>query len=106
VRVLGLAFDPDFATNHYVYVFVTVSDHEQQIVRFTDQNSIGTQRTLILGGLPTAGINHDGGALAFGPMEDLLRYRRQRDQTRSRWRSHLARRESRTLQQGRQRPRG
>jgi glucose/arabinose dehydrogenase len=65
--VLGLAFDPDFATNHYVYVFVTVSGHEQQIVRFTDQNSIGTQRTLILGGLPTAGINHDGGALAFGP---------------------------------------
>lgn len=65
--VLGLAFDPDFATNHYVYVFVTVSATEQQIVRFTDQGSIGTERTLIIGGLPTRGRNHNGGALAFGP---------------------------------------
>src|SRR4051812_37776388 len=36
--VLGLAFAPDYTTNHYVYVFVTVSDHEQQILRFTDQD--------------------------------------------------------------------
>ncbi len=64
--VLGLAFDPDYATNRYVYVFVTVSSSEQRIVRFTDQNNLGTQRTTILGGLPTKGANHDGGALAFG----------------------------------------
>lgn len=65
--VLGLAFDPDFETNHYVYVFVTVSSTEQQIVRFTDQGSIGAERTLIVGGLPTNGRNHNGGALGFGP---------------------------------------
>jgi glucose/arabinose dehydrogenase len=65
--VLGLAFDPDYATNHYVYVFVTVSNTEQQILRFTDQNGQDIQRTTILANLPTAGINHDGGALGFGP---------------------------------------
>ncbi len=65
--VLGLAFDPDYATNRFVYVFVTVSASEQRIVRFTDQDSTGTQRTNILTGLPTLGANHDGGALGFGP---------------------------------------
>jgi glucose/arabinose dehydrogenase len=65
--VLGLAFDPDYATNRYVYVFVTVSSTEQQIVRFTDQANVGTQRTVIIPNLPTHGANHDGGALAFGP---------------------------------------
>lgn len=65
--VLGLAFDPDYATNHYVYVFVTVSASEQRIVRFTDQASTGTQRTNIVTRLPTLGMNHDGGALGFGP---------------------------------------
>jgi len=65
--VLGLAFDPDFTTNHFVYVFVTVSGSEQRIVRFTDQGSVGTQRTNIITKLPTFGRNHDGGALGFGP---------------------------------------
>jgi glucose/arabinose dehydrogenase len=65
--VLGLAFDPDFTTNHFVYVFVTVSASEQRIVRFTDQASTGTQRTNIVTGLPTLGQNHDGGSLGFGP---------------------------------------
>src|SRR5262245_33975155 len=29
--LLGIAFDPGFVTNGYVYVFATVSRHEQQI---------------------------------------------------------------------------
>jgi glucose/arabinose dehydrogenase len=65
--VLGLAFDPNYASNHFVYVFVTVSGSEQQIIRFTDQANVGTQRTKIIENLPTAGANHDGGALGFGP---------------------------------------
>ena len=65
--VLGLCFDNAYATNKYVYVFVTVSASEQRIVRFTDVNNVGTARTTILGGLPTEGINHDGGALGMGP---------------------------------------
>lgn len=64
---IGLAFDPDFASNGYVYVFITVSDSEQQIVRYTANGNVGVDKTLIVGGLPTHGINHDGGALGFGP---------------------------------------
>ncbi len=64
--VLGVCFDPNYALNRWVYVFVTVSSTEQRIVRFTDVNGIGAERTNIVTGLPTRGINHDGGALAFG----------------------------------------
>ena len=65
--VLGVAFDPNYAANRYVYVFVTVSASEQRIVRFTDVNNVGTARTNIITGLPTRGQNHDGGAIGFGP---------------------------------------
>ena len=64
--VLGVCVDPNYTSNHYLYVFVTVSDSEQRIVRFTDINGVAAERTNIVTGLPTRGINHDGGALAFG----------------------------------------
>lgn len=65
--LIGFAFDPDYVTNRYVYLFITVSASEQQIVRYTDVNSVGQGRTVILGNLPTRGFNHDGGAIGFGP---------------------------------------
>ncbi|QSQ10998.1 PQQ-dependent sugar dehydrogenase [Myxococcus landrumensis] len=65
--VIGIAFDPNYTVNRYVYIFVTVSASEQQIVRYTDLNGAGTARTVIVSGLPTRGENHDGGALGFGP---------------------------------------
>jgi glucose/arabinose dehydrogenase len=65
--MLGIAFDPDFVTNGYVYVFATVSVTEQQIIRYTAVGNTGTDKTVIVAGLPTAGVNHDGGALGFGP---------------------------------------
>lgn len=64
--LLALAFDPDFVDNHYVYFFVTVSSSEQQIVRYTASGNIGTNRTIIVPGLPTLGVNHDGGGLGLG----------------------------------------
>src|SRR3954469_1490501 len=64
--LLGIAFDPDFVNNHYVYFFETVSASEQRIVRYTDTNSVGTNRTEIITGLPTTGNNHDGGAVGIG----------------------------------------
>ncbi len=64
--LLGLAFDPDFVTNHYVYFFVTVSSSQQQIVRYTASGNTGTARTVIVSGLPTLGQNHDGGGIGFG----------------------------------------
>ncbi|XXF80111.1 PQQ-dependent sugar dehydrogenase [Myxococcaceae bacterium GXIMD 01537] len=65
--VIGIAFDPNYVANRYVYVFVTVSATEQQIVRYTDVNGTGTARTVIVQKLPTRGQNHDGGGIAFGP---------------------------------------
>lgn len=65
--LLGIAFDPGFIDNHYVYLIVTVSASEQQIIRLTDEGELGTNATVVVGGLPTRGANHNGGALGFGP---------------------------------------
>jgi glucose/arabinose dehydrogenase len=65
--LLGLAFDPDFTNNGYLYVFVTVSNTEQQVIRYKAVGNTATDKTTIVAGLPTRGANHDGGALGFGP---------------------------------------
>ena len=73
----GLALDPDFETNHYVYAFLTEPiDPETPIgrplvVRFTDQNNRGTNRRVIIDDLPETlpaapGFNANG-SLHFGP---------------------------------------
>ncbi len=64
--LLGIAFDPDFVTNHYVYFFATVSSSQQQIIRYTANGNVGTARTILLANLPTLGQNHDGGGLGIG----------------------------------------
>lgn len=64
--VLSVVFDPAYALNRWVYVFVTVSDHEQRIMRFRDVENVGMERVNIITGLPTMGANHNGGAMAFG----------------------------------------
>ena len=63
--LIGMAFDPNFAVNRYVYFFVTVSSSEQQILRYDASTDIGTGRTVIRGQLPTTGNNHDGGGIGF-----------------------------------------
>ena len=80
--LLSICFDPNFINNHYLYVFVTVSPSEQQIIRFTETfvdvaplgGGVGAEdywaginKTIIVSGLPTAGVNHDGGGMEFGP---------------------------------------
>lgn len=65
--LIGMAFDPGFVTNGYVYFFVTASSSEQQIIRYTAVGDTGNNRTVIVPGLPTIGQNHDGGAVGFGP---------------------------------------
>ena len=64
--LLGLCFDPNFASNHYVYVFYsrdTVAT--QRIARFTDSGNIGTNFTVLVDDIPR-GSTHCGGKLAFG----------------------------------------
>jgi glucose/arabinose dehydrogenase len=71
--LLGLALDPNFDENGYVYVFYTVGDGnadpvEQRIVRFTDQDNVGTDETVLVEGLPHGPrCCHNGGRIAFGP---------------------------------------
>ena len=60
--LLGLAVDPEYDRNKYVYAYFT-ADSDNRIIRFT--LSGGTPR-VILDGIDKAGI-HNGGRIAFGP---------------------------------------
>jgi glucose/arabinose dehydrogenase len=73
--LLGVAFDPEFATNHFVYVYYTVPGRRHtaahnRVSRFTANGDLAAKRSetilLDLPNLSTA-TNHNGGALAFGP---------------------------------------
>ena len=65
--LIGFTFDPGFASNGYIYFFVTVSASEQQILRYTASGNTGTSPLIIKSGLPTKGNNHDGGGIGIGP---------------------------------------
>ena len=69
--LLGLAFHPNFATNHVLYVYYTRNGGDIAITRFTtnaantnvDESS--AKHLMIIE--HSAMSNHNGGALAFGP---------------------------------------
>ncbi len=65
--LIGFTFDPGFASNGYIYFFVTVSASEQRILRYTASGNTGTSPMIIKSGLPTLGNNHDGGGIGIGP---------------------------------------
>src|SRR5438309_1582957 len=64
--LLGLAIDPDFNSNHFIYIYETNTDTTNRVVRLILQNDMLTQDKIILGNIP-ASYNHDGGGLHFGP---------------------------------------
>ena len=70
--LLGIAFDPNFATNHFVYVYYTVPTtlRHNRVSRFTangDVAAAGSETILLeLDNLSSA-TNHNGGAIHFGP---------------------------------------
>jgi glucose/arabinose dehydrogenase len=70
--LLGLAFDPTFATNHYVYVYYTVpgSPSHNRLSRFTANGDVADPATEAIladfGALSDTRI-HNSGALHFGP---------------------------------------
>ncbi len=71
---LGLALDPDFATNRHVYVFYTQAKgnrdpdpQDNRVVRFTERDGLATERTKILDDLPVGKCCHNGGRIGFGP---------------------------------------
>lgn len=64
--LLGLAFDPNYSQNKYVYVFHTHPNPlRQRVVRFTDTANVGTSETVIVDDLPAAD-HHCGGRIGFG----------------------------------------
>ena len=70
--LLGIAFDPNFTNNHYVYVYYTVptSPIHNRVSRFTaagDVAASGSEVVILnLNNLSSA-TNHNGGGLHFGP---------------------------------------
>lgn len=68
--LLGIAFDPNFTTNQYIYVYYTLSSGaNNRISRFTANGNLvvpGSEVVLLnLDPLSTA-TNHNGGSLQFG----------------------------------------
>jgi glucose/arabinose dehydrogenase len=74
--MLGLAIDPEFYKNHYIYVYYTALVDTQnsdggkvinRVLRFTDTNNTGTEAMIIMDNIPASRGFHSGGAMAFGP---------------------------------------
>ncbi|EHB50608.1 PKD domain containing protein [Mycolicibacterium rhodesiae JS60] len=72
----GLVVDPDFATNHYIYVSYTAADNHEQLTRLTVTGYTGdpTTETLSAGSehvlyrvSDEAANYHQGGGMQFGP---------------------------------------
>jgi glucose/arabinose dehydrogenase len=74
--LLGVAFDPNFNLNHFIYLYYTVPGNpsHNRVVRFTANGDValpGSRVILLeLDSLSTA-TNHNGGALHFGPDGNL-----------------------------------
>ena len=64
--LLGLALDPDFATNRFVYFYVTTAT-DNRILRAEYDGGVLSSRTVILPGIPKGAVRHNGGRLGFGP---------------------------------------
>ncbi len=70
--LLGIAFDPDFASNQFVYVYYTVvtAPIHNRVSRFTANGNVAVpgSETVILELDNLSGFtNHNGGAIHFGP---------------------------------------
>lgn len=70
--LLGVAFDPNFATNNFIYVYYTVTStpRHNRVSRFTANGDVvvpnSEQIIWELDNLSSA-TNHNGGAIHFGP---------------------------------------
>ena len=74
--LLGVAFDPNFSTNHFVYVYYTApapSIHTR-VSRFTANGDVvvyGSEAILLDLDNLSGATNHNGGAIHFGPDGEL-----------------------------------
>jgi glucose/arabinose dehydrogenase len=69
--LLGLAFDPNFASNGFIYVYYTVlsSPRHNRVSRFTANGdvAVANSEVVILELNNLSAGNHNGGAMHFGP---------------------------------------
>ena len=74
--LLGLAMDPNFVTNHYIYLYYTSIDNKtlnpyNKVVRFTEYDNKSMAMKVIVDKIPASKGYHSGGALAFGKDDKL-----------------------------------
>ncbi len=68
--LLGIAVDPNFNANHYVYVYYTCGECDpiqNRVARFTESNGVGSNPTTIFTSPVFSATNHNGGNIHFGP---------------------------------------
>lgn len=71
--LLGLALDPNFEQNHFLYLYYTYFEFPftyNKVVRFTEKDNSLVDEFVLIDKIPGAAI-HDGGRLKFGPDEKL-----------------------------------
>lgn len=66
--LMGLAVDPSFSTNQYIYLYYTTDEggKKNRVTRFRLNGTTLILDNIILDGIPSA-IYHDGGQVDFGP---------------------------------------
>src|SRR5678815_1536636 len=70
--LLGIAFDPNFASNNFLYVYYTVpiEPRHNRVSRFTANGDVvvpGSEQIILELNPLTLASNHNGGAIHFGP---------------------------------------
>ena len=71
--LMGIALDPNFLENHYIYVMHSYVEGNQiynRVVRLIEQNNMAYIDQVILDSIP-GGLVHNGGRLKIGPDEKL-----------------------------------
>ncbi len=68
--LLGIALDPDFAKNGFVYLYYSYpgpgTSTLNRLVRMRDAKGVGVEETVLIDAIPGS-AQHDGGRLKFGP---------------------------------------
>jgi len=67
--LLGIALDPNYSENHYIYLFYTYNNFfstENKVVRYVESNLTLSEDKVLIDKIP-GGPNHDGGRIQFGP---------------------------------------
>jgi glucose/arabinose dehydrogenase len=63
---LGLVLDPNFSTNHYIYIYYTTGQPQNRISRFRFNGQQLVEEKILIDNIPGAEF-HNGGRIAFGP---------------------------------------